>query len=172
MAQKQDINDFNARIKRIKNPRNNSYYDQDLGMHIPKRVSRDKIKTAKKKGDSALSAFLVSMIIGGFGLLIAQAIRYRYFGVVEAGNLALVLDLVVAAWIVLLLSALMQRRKLGARFAQIVGVAAMVVGGHNLIWRWPDEMAILYSRAYVEQVMARTEPVSIVVAGNVLTLPQ
>ena len=37
-ARKMDINDFNARIKNIKNPRNKSYYDQGLEMHVPKRV--------------------------------------------------------------------------------------------------------------------------------------
>ncbi|MFT7107464.1 MAG: hypothetical protein ACJAVT_001987, partial [Yoonia sp.] len=36
-----DMNDFNARIKSIKNPRNKSYFDPDLGMHVPKRVTRD-----------------------------------------------------------------------------------------------------------------------------------
>ena len=61
---KQDINDFNARVKRIKNPRNKSYYDPDLGMHIPKRVTRDKIKKVNDE-ESFLGKFIVSMIIGG-----------------------------------------------------------------------------------------------------------
>lgn len=172
MAQKQDINDFNARIKRINDPRNNAYYDQDMGMHVPKRVSRDKIKkNAKKQQDSAFSAFLVSMIVGGFGLMIAQAVRYRYFEVSGAGNTALFIDVLVAVWIVALLSAMMRRRTFSARFAQVTGIAAMVVGGHNLIWRWPNEMGILYTMAYVEEVKARTAPISLVVGDRVFVMP-
>mgnify|MGYP000191603929 CR=1 FL=1 len=45
---KQTINDFNDRVSRISNPRNKSYYDPDLGMHVPKRVPRDKIKKRER----------------------------------------------------------------------------------------------------------------------------
>ena len=42
------LDDFNKRVKRIKSPRNTSYYDPDLGMHIPKHVSHDKIRRNAK----------------------------------------------------------------------------------------------------------------------------
>ena len=67
--------DFEARIKRIKNPRNNSYYDPDLQMHIPNKVARAKIVKPPSKGNKALTAFLVSMVIGSVAMFCAQILR-------------------------------------------------------------------------------------------------
>lgn len=168
-AAKQDINDFNARIGRIRNPRNTSYYDQDLGMHIPKRVSRDKIKKAAKK-ESFLGAFIVSMIFGALGLMIAEVLRVRYFGLTGPGNVGLFLELLMAFWCVVLISAMTNRRSVMARIAQVAGVVVMMLAGHNLIWRWPEQMAVIYTPAYVEQVMATTTQHSIVYRGTVYGL--
>ncbi|MDP5362847.1 MAG: hypothetical protein NWP79_12000, partial [Paracoccaceae bacterium] len=92
---KQDINDFRDRVKRIGNPRNTSYYDRDLGMEIPKRVSHKEIKKKNKK-PSVLSTLLVSVILGGLGLMFAQVVRIRYFGLTEPSNLVLYLELFIA----------------------------------------------------------------------------
>lgn len=167
---KQDINYFNARVKRINNPRNNSYYDPDLQMHIPKKVSRAKITRKASSEDSILSAFLVSMIVGAFGLALAQLVRVRYFGLTEAGSTTLFIDLLAAMWFILIFSALMKRTQFGARFAQIAGVCAMLVAGHNLFWRWPEQMAIIYTAEYVNQVQAATQPPSIVVGSTIYGL--
>lgn len=166
---KQDINDFHARVKRIKNPRNKSYYDQELGMHVPKRVTREHIKKSAKQ-DSFLGAFVVSMVFGAFGAMIAQVLRVRYFDLTQPGNTAFVLELFLAFWCVVLISAIVDRRKMSARIAQIAGVAVMMVAGHNLIWRWPDQMAVIYTASYVEQVMATTTQHSIVYRGTVYGL--
>ena len=167
---KQDINDFNARVKRIKNPRNKSYYDPDLGMHIPKRVTRDKIKTNKTQEDSLLGAFIVSMIIGALGLMFAQVVRIRYFELSSANEVTLYLELFLAFWAVILLSALLNKRKLFARVAQFAGVGVMLVAGHNIIWRWPEQMAVIYTEAHVEQVMQDTTQHSVVYRGQVFGL--
>jgi hypothetical protein len=166
---KQDINDFNARVKRINNPRNNSYYDPDLKMHVPKRVTRDKIKTAKTE-DSIMGALIVSMIVGALGVLFAQVIRIRYFELSGANDVILFLELFLAFWAVITLSAMMRRRKVTERIAQIAGVALMMVAGHNLIWRWPDQMAIIYTPAHVEEVMQVTTQHSVVYRGTVYGL--
>jgi hypothetical protein len=166
---KQDINDFNARVKRIKSPRNNSYYDPDLGMHIPKRVTRDKIKKNAEK-DSFLGAFIVSAIIGAIGLMFAQVVRIRYFELTEPSDVVLYLEIFVAVWAVVMLSAMLDRRQISARIAQIAGVAIMMVAGHNLIWRWPEQMAVIYTTAHVEQIMDATTQHSVVVRGTVYGL--
>lgn len=168
-AAKQDINDFNARLKRIRNPRNNSYFDPEMGMHIPKRVSRDKIKKDSQK-ESFIGAFIVSMIFGAVAVLIAEILRIRYFGLIAPSNTAFFLELLIAFWAVVLISAVTNRRALTARLAQIAGVAVMMVAGHNLIWRWPEQMAVIYTAPYVDQVMATTTQHSIVYRGNVYGL--
>lgn len=166
---KQDINDFNARVKRIKNPRNKSYYDHELGMQIPKHVGRDQIRKNQEQA-SFLAVFLVSMIIGGLGLMFAQVVRIRYFELTAPSNVATYLELFIAFWAVVMLAALMDRRKVTERIAQIAGVAVMMVAGHNIIWRWPDQLAVVYTQAYVEQVLETTTQHSIVYRGSVYGL--
>lgn len=167
-ATKQDINDFNARVKRIKNPRNNSYYDPDLGMHVPKRVTRDKIK--KNEEPSLMGTMIVSMIIGALALMFAQIVRIRYFGLTDQSDVVFYVEIFVTFWAMILLAALMNRRTISERIAQIAGVAVMMVAGHNLIWRWPDQMAVIYTDAHVEQVMEQTTQHSVVYRGTVYGL--
>ena len=166
---KQDINDFNRRVKQIKNPRNNSYFDPDLGMHIPKRVPRDKIISKKKAipDEALLGPFFVSAIIGAFCLAVAQLMRVRYFDVIEASRTSMVIDLALTVWVLLILTALIQRNSWGARFSQVVGVVAMMAAGHNLFWRWPDQMAVIYTPAYASYVEATTEPPSVVIGATI-----
>lgn len=170
-ATKQDIKDFNARIKRIRNPRNDSYYDPDLGMHIPKRVSREKIRKVRKQEEAFLGPILVSMIIGAVGLMAAQVLRIRYFELPSTSGIVLFLELFLAFWAVITLSALMNRRTTGARLAQAAGVAIMLFAGHNIIWRWPEQMAVIYTQAHVEEVLATTTQHSVVYRGQVFGLP-
>ena len=167
-TRKYDINDFNARVKNIKNPRNKSYYDPDLGMHIPKRVTREKI--AKPKEESFLGKFIVSMIIGALALLFAQVVRIRYFGLLEQSDVVFYLELFIAFWAMVLFSAILDRRKVVERFAQVAGIAVMLTAGHNLIWRWPEPMAMIYTAEYVDQVMEVTTQHSVVYRGTVFGL--
>lgn len=166
---KQDINDFRARVKRISNPRNTSYFDQGLGMEIPKRVSHKEIKKKHRK-PSLFATLLVSMILGGLALMFAQVVRIRYFGLTEPSNTVLFLELFMTFWTVVMLAALMDRRKTSERIAQIVGVAVMMVAGHNIIWRWPDQLAVIYTQAHVEQVLETTTQHSVVLRGSVYGL--
>ena len=165
---KQDINDFNRRVKNISNPRNKSYYDPDLGMHIPKRVTREKI--AKPQEESFLGKFIVSMIIGALALLFAQVVRIRYFGLLEQSDVVFYLELFISFWAMVLLSAILDRRKATERLAQVAGIAVMLTAGHNLIWRWPEPMAMIYTAEYVDQVMEVTTQHSVVYRGTVFGL--
>lgn len=170
MAQKYDMKDFNARVKRIQNPRNKSYYDPDMGMHIPKRVSAETIRKNAKARKFSLSSVLTSLLIGVVAVMIAQAFRFRYLGMAEVGNAALATDLLLTAFLVLLGSAFLRHRKVSHRFAQAVGVVAMVVAGHNLMWYYPAELAIIYSTEYVDQVRGTTEPLSLVFRDMTISL--
>lgn len=168
-ARKMDINDFNARVKQIQDPRNKSYYDPDMGMHVPKRVARKRAKRATEE-ESLIGTMLVSMILGATALMLAQIFRIRYFGLLEPTTTVLVIEICATVWSLILLTALTNKRRLFERFAQILGVGAMMVAGHNLIWRWPDQMAVAYTPAYVEQVLATTTQHSIVYRGTVYGL--
>lgn len=168
-TKKMDINDFNARIKNIQNPRNKSYFDPDLGMHVPKRVKRAPVKRTVEE-ESILGMMLVSMILGAIGLMFAQVVRIRYFGLLEYSTIVLFLEIAMAFWAVIILTVLTKKRTIAERIAQIMGVALMMVAGHNMIWRWPDQLAVVYTPAYVEQVMETTTQQSIVYRGSVYGL--
>lgn len=168
-AKKMDINDFNARIKQIQNPGNKSYFDPDMGMHVPKRVKRPPVKRTVDE-ESIVGMILVSVILGAVGLMFAQIVRIRYFGLLEYSTIVLFLEIALALWAVVLLTIMTNKRTITERIAQVVGVALMMAAGHNMIWRWPDQMGVLYTPAYVEQVMATTTQHSIVYRGNVYGL--
>ena len=159
--------DFEARIKRIKNPRNNSYYDPDLQMHIPKKVARAKIVKPPSKGNKALTAFLVSMVIGSVAMFCAQILRVKYLGLTGSNTLVTFADLLIGLWFVLVLSALMQRRQIIGRLGQVAGLCVMMITAHNLVWKWPNLMSNIYSPEYVAEVQATTTVQSIVIQGNV-----
>jgi hypothetical protein len=162
--------DFSARIKRIESPRNTSYYDPDLKMHVPKHTSQEAIRKSAKARKFSVVKLLVSLLIGVAAVMIGQAIRLRFLGMTEPGNALLATDLLLAAFFMLLISALMRHRKLSLRLCQVVGVAAMIVGGHNLMWFYPNELAIIYTSDYVAQMRAQTEPLSLVFRDMAISL--
>lgn len=165
---KQDLNDFHARVQRIKNPRNTSYYDPEADVHVPKHMTRELI--AKSKKETLVGKFLVSMIIGAMALLFAQVVRIRYLGLIEQSDVVLFVELLVAFWAMVLLSAVMNRRKVLERIGQVAGVALMLTAGHNLIWSWPEPMAAIYTAEYVDQVLEETIQHSVVYRGAVFNL--
>jgi len=157
--------DFKARIKRINNPRNISYFDPELQMHVPKRTSHVAIKRTVKARKFSPSRVILSLLIGVVAVVVAQVLRLRYLGMTEPGNAALLTDLLLTAFFVLLTSAILRHRKPSLRIAQVVGVFAVIVAGHNLMWAYPAEMAVLYTTDYVGVMHTQTAPSTLAFAG-------
>ncbi|MEJ6402172.1 hypothetical protein [Yoonia sp. 2307UL14-13] len=153
--------DFNARIKRIKNPLNKSYYDPELNMDVPKHTSHETIRKDAKRRKMSFGKITVSLLIGALAMVIAQALRVRYLGLSDVSHMTLVTDLLLGAFFLLLMSAMMRHRKFLLRASQMIGAAAMLVAGHNLMWAYPQELAVIYSTEYVQTVRARTAPMSL-----------
>ena len=169
VARNHDKNDFQARIKKINNPRNTSYYDPNLETNIPKRVKRSRVKK-KNMEDTIVSTFLVSMILGAVGLMIGQMVRIRYFDIMGPGTAAFLIDVVVGLWAILMMTSMMDKRRLSERTAQFLGAVLMLTVGHNLIWRFPDEMERIYTPAYVEQILDTVPENSIWFRGQAYSL--
>ena len=128
------------------------------------------IKAPKKANDEdVLGPFLVSVIIGAFCLAVAQLVRVRYFGLVETSMITLCVDLMITTWVLMTLTAMIKRNQMGARISQVIGIAAMFVAGHNLFWRWPEQMAYIYTPEYANYVQQATQPPSVVVGATVYT---
>ena len=162
MGQAYDVNDFNARVKRIKSPRNNAYYDPALQMHVPKRTNQKEIRRAVKARRFPPGRVLICIVIGIVAVVIAQGLRVRYLGLVETGSVALFADLLFSLFFLLLIAALTGNRRLPHRLLQLVGATAMIVAGHNLMWFFPEEMAIVYTTEYVALIQEQTEPRTLV----------
>lgn len=156
------LEDFNSRVRRIKSARNTSYYDPELQMNIPKRVSQDTIRRNAKAKLPSFKAFFWSLLIGAGALIAAQALRLRLLDVSEPGNVALFTDMLVALFIVLTVSGALRYRRLRYRLAQAIGVVVALVAGHNLMWYYPDQLAVIYTPEYVQIVRDTTEPGSLV----------
>ncbi|WP_439154957.1 hypothetical protein [Yoonia sp.] len=156
------LEDFNSRVRRITSARNTSYYDPELGMNIPKRVSQDTIRRNAKAKLPSFRAFFWSLLIGAGALVIAQALRFRVLDLSEPGNVTLFTDLLVALFIVLTVSGALRYRRRRYRLAQGFGVLAALVAGHNLMWYYPDQLAVIYTPEYVQIVRDMTEPGSLI----------
>ncbi|MBE0412884.1 hypothetical protein [Yoonia sp.] len=152
------LDDFNSRIKRINSARNTSYFDPELGMNIPKRVSHETIRRTAKAKRPSFKAFGLSVVIGAGAVIVAQVLRLRGLGLTEPGNAALFVDLLLALLIVLTVTGGLRYRLLRYRVAQALGVVAVLGLGHNLMWYYPDQMAVIYSADYVQSVRDTTEP--------------
>ncbi|KJZ20240.1 hypothetical protein [Loktanella sp. S4079] len=159
--------EFQQRIKRINNPRNNSYYDPDMKMHVPKRLARPQPVKKASEGNQMLSAALVAMVIGGAAMFCAQVVRVRYLGMVGGSPAISFTDLLVGLWIMLMFSALMKRRGFLARLGQFAGLGLMMVVGHNLVWKWPEVMTSIFSPEHVAYVTSHTSVGSALIHGTV-----
>lgn len=161
---------FNARIRRINDPRNNSYLDPETGIRIPKQLSRKIIKTNNTymEQKAGFGAMLLSLILGAICVMGALYVRFTVAGIPNTGTEAstlLAMDAGLAAVLVFVLGGILKHKSFRHMMAQVVGIAFMLVTMHNLVWFFPDEFAQVYTQDFVTQVTQATEPLSIHVNG-------
>lgn len=168
------LTNFEARLRRIKDPKNISWHDPETGMNIPRYVSRAAIKSSaqdiKKIGPMAI---LLSVLLGIVCLMAGRFARYHFAGmdgsgyapeVILGADIGLGLIVAVIAGTVLGLG----RGKL--QIAQLVGILLMAVSMHNLVWAFPEEATQLYGPDFVAETLADTQPRSIMLRGTVIAL--
>ena len=153
--------EFNARIKRINSPKNDSYYDPDLEMHIPKRTNAQEINKHVKARKFSIGKLITCVFMGVLAVIIAQGVRLRYLEMTAVDDAGLVVDAIFALFFVLFLSAVFHHRKTWQRWGYVLGAATMFLAGHNLMWAYPNELAIVYTSDYVALVRAQSEPASV-----------
>jgi len=166
--QGQDV--FKERVKRIARGRDDYYYDPNTDVHVPKHMTPEDVRKARAAQKFSLWRMIKCILIGVVAVITAQGFRIRYFEFTAPDNAAMFTDLLLTVFFVLLFSALMQYRKKSHRAYQIFGAAAMLLLGHNLMFVAPREMAIIYSTPYVTELVARTQPYSVVWKDKVFSL--
>lgn len=162
MAAAAQLESFNERLSRIQDPSNVSYFDQESGMNIPKRLSPTaaRKKVAKRTG---IVGLLFSVVLGAFAMLAISALFFR-IGLVDQWYPALTMGIAAVASIVM--GTLLKLKGLPTLLAQGVGLAAMIIGMHNLILLFPKQFALIYSSSFVEMIQASTELRTALILGQ------
>lgn len=166
MAMADQLDEFNARLARISNPRNTSYYDPDLGMNIPKRVSKEFINRKKLK-KAGLSALIASLFLGALALMFSHLLCCR-FGLFTHDTPFMTYG--VAGVITLVLGGMLRLKTMPHMGAQFAGAGAMIASMHNLVWMFPDQFALIYSPEFVSMVQATTTAGSVTFMGATIIL--
>ena len=137
-----------------------SYFDPELKMNIPKRVSNEFVK---RLGFARVG---VSVLIGCLAYIAVQVMLGRS-GLVPPSELTL---FGFAAILAVVLGMLMRHKAMFLVGAQVAGIALMMTSAHNAVWMFPNAVSQVISTAYVSQVQATTTPNSIMLLGETHTL--
>ncbi|SEW07254.1 hypothetical protein SAMN04488515_0918 [Cognatiyoonia koreensis] len=165
---------FNARIKRIEDPRNIYYRDPESGINIPKRVSKAAVLGKGKHAKPTLFGLLMALIVGLACLAAARYGRFNLAGIVEdptSAHIVMLMDFGIAAVMAFVLGGMINQKSMRHMMAQTAGIAVMAVAMHNLVWMYPAEFAQVYTQAYVDEVRSATQPNTIYVGGETFALP-
>lgn len=169
MSQDQ-IDVFQQRLSRITDPRNKTWTDPETGMDIPRRMKRP---PRAKKSELLENlgyplSFVLSFLIGMLAVLGSRYVRWHLLGMSADGadaDVLMMIDGGIAAALGFVLQQVLWMRAPEHVTAQVVGVFAMICVMHNLMWWYPEEMAIVFGPDYVKSVMAYTEPNSLLFRG-------
>ena len=170
---KHQMDEFNARIARINDPRNAYYRDPETGINVPKRLSKSKILSAAQSHKPGLISMGVSLVIGVICLMGARYVRFNYGAITETGTEAqtlMLMDFGLAAMMAFVVGGLLRHKTVRHMGSQMAGIAVMSVAMHNLVWMYPAEFAQVFSPSYVEQVKQVTAPQSLYLRGAIITL--
>ena len=161
---------FQARIKRIQDPSVLYYKDPETGINIPRRLSKGSVAEVMS-GRRALPWQVVSLMLGAAALMAARYLRFTLGDVQDAATAAgtlTLLDFGIAAALAMVLGTVLRLTTTRHMMAQVMGIGAMMVAMHNLIWLYPDTFAQIYTQAYVDQVQGLTVPQSLMWNGATL----
>lgn len=167
----EQLTDFNARVKRINNPRNNSYYDHETGIVVPKRLSQKVIlaRWAPKRHVSLIGMF-VSVLMGVAAVMAARYLGWHYMNATVLDGAGLATDLIVSGLIVMVLGTVFRQNTGRHMLAQILGIVVMTATMHNLVWLFPGEFAQIYTTAWVDAVQSAMPFRSIVLPNVTIVL--
>jgi len=161
---------FQARVKNINNPRNTFYIDPETGMKVPKRVGRDEIRANGKDKPASVSGMIMAMVLGGLCLIVARYFQITFLDIQPSVPHALVYELGMAAAMAFTLGGFVRQKTLKHMVCHLAGAALAAMTMHNAVWVAPAEFAMVFSQDFVDQILAATNPMSLNVAGNTITL--
>ncbi|WP_458790377.1 hypothetical protein [Yoonia sp. MH D7] len=166
MTMTEQVEGFQARVRKISDPRNISYYDPDLAMHIPKRLSKQVIAKVKGRRINAAS-LLASLVLGALAYVLSQLLAAR-FGMIYVD--APLVSLSCAMLLAVMIGGLLNLKIMLHWGVQFFGIWLMSLSLHNLVWLFPDTFKIAYSPEFVAAIQAGTTAASLTFLGTTYTL--
>jgi hypothetical protein len=161
---------FQARVKNINNPRNNYYLDPETGMKIPKRVGRNQISANGKTPPATSFGLIMGMILGVLCLMVARYLQIAFLDIKPSVPNALAVELAMSGVLAFTIGGFVRQKTFKHMIAQMAGAALAAVTMHNAVWVAPDQFAMVFSQDFVDQILAATDPMSLNIAGNSITI--
>lgn len=168
---------FQERLKRISsggpNTASQIYAGSLVGAKPGKKIRRRKDKsTASRRGASLPVSLLSGLFIGALAVLLVRYGRFQLTGGALGGadaDITMMADIVLAITLAILLRVVFRFRSTVHGFGKILGVVAMVLLMQNLVFAAPGLFERTFSVAWVDEVMATTQPNSVLLAGVTFT---
>lgn len=150
---------FNERIVRVKERLAVSQAEAQKARHRRKR----------RGGRGGMASNLLAVSSGAIAVMAARLIRATMFDAELTGSdaaTAMVNDAILAVAVALLVKVLFRLNLTQFAVLQSIGIAAMLLGMHNLVHLAPDLFAQVFPDQWVQQVIATTAPNSLLIQGS------
>lgn len=167
MQTTKNMDQFNARVARIQDPRFKYVVDPESGLKIPRRITRDQVG---KKRSLSVKKTGMAFILGMISLVAARYVQLELIAIEPYYPDAMVAELLIAAMIAFCIGSTFKLGSFRAIIAQWAGAAVCAVSMHNAVWIAPDQFAMILSQSYVDQILALTDPMSLYVNGTSISL--
>jgi hypothetical protein len=172
--------EFEKRLERIAAGGPNTMKQVYVGVAdeaAPRRGRRRPSMGAASFAQVLMSPFtvLAAFVSGALAVLAVRLIRFRYLGeglIGEDPTVAMARDALGALALVLVLRVVLRSGGWLRTPPRLLGAAAMLVGMHNLVHLAPAPFEALFSPAWVDEVVRRTTPGTLQLAGASYALPQ
>lgn len=168
MRTKANLNGFQARVAKIKDPRFTHVVDPETGLKIPRHVTRDQIGDRAKKVSGKMLA--MAALLGAICLIFARYLRMEVIDVAAYFPNGMIAELSMATLAAVMIGGFMRMQSLKLAAMQALGATLCYVTMHNAVWVAPDQFASVFSQDYVNQILAQTKPLSVFVNGVSYTL--
>lgn len=159
--------EFEDRIARIQGPDQGAWRDPALGVSSPRQVGQ------KAAGGNAQISVLAGLIIGGLMALAALWVRYRVLGLSDFGgrpDMVLLYDASMALVAAFALRELLAMKTVSHLFGIAIGIGAVLVGIHNLVWVWPEPFLQVFSTEWVTATKDSAPLGSVLFRGSVFAI--
>lgn len=168
--------EFSKRITRINNPHNVSWYDPNTDMQIPKQFSKGKgIRKASMLGNLGYPISIVlAVMLGCMTVVLSRYVRFHLLGYDDtsagvSGDMMMAIDAGVGIGVSFFLRQLFKLQSKTHATGQTLGMVAMILLMHNLVWIAPDQFAMIFSQEWVDMTKSYTQPRTLLFRGVTMT---